>query len=77
MLIEIKNYKRKDGTAGAKLIFLDSKDEPLVGYCDAEDAVAYTDQVSESETFDSTRAREYEVSRDVFNDTMTTRVQLS
>lgn len=77
MLAEIKNYKRKDGTNGAKLIFLDKDDAAFLAYCDSDDAVAYTPEICEDESFNPTRAREYEVTRDVFNGTMSYRVNLN
>lgn len=77
MLIEAKEYNRKDGTKGAKLIFLDKDDTPFVGYCDPDIAEQYKVDLSTDETFNPTRAREYEVVRDVFNGTMTTKVQLT
>jgi len=76
MLIEIKNYKRKDGTNGSKLIFLDSLDQPFQAFTDPETALNYTELVSNDEEYNSARAREYDVIRDIYNDKMVYKVQL-
>lgn len=71
--LEVKKYKRKDGTDGYKYIFVDDQDVPYVAYGDTDGLV---EDVTNGEGYEPARAREYECNRDVFNGTMTVRVVL-
>lgn len=78
MLVDIKNYKRKDGTNGSKLIFIDANDAPFVGFCDPDIAEQYREWLeADLDEYNSARAREYTIVKDVYNGVMTYKVDLN
>lgn len=73
MLISIKQFESKSGDTKYKYVFLSPLGKVYTGF---SDLLLHEDKVVDSETFDSSRAHEWNVDRDVYNEKLTYRVQV-